>query len=97
MSTNVSDDARAVTNASALRIETHGIDVIAESERKGRPSSLFWPWCAANIAVLAVSWGGYVLGFGLSMVQAIVLTVVGVTLSFLLVGLASLAGQKGSA
>ncbi|MFX4273172.1 purine-cytosine permease family protein [Propionibacteriaceae bacterium Y1685] len=98
MSTPTTKDAPdAPTGGSALRIETHGIDVIAESERKGEPRSLFWPWCAANIAVLAVSWGGYVLGFGLSMVQAIVLTVLGVTASFLLVGLASLAGQKGSA
>lgn len=82
---------------SATRIELNGVDVIAESERTGSPRSLFWPWCAANIAVLAVSWGGYVLGFGLNLSQALLVTLFGVVGSFLLVGLASLAGQKGSA
>ena len=81
----------------ATRIEHAGVDVIAESARHGEPRSLFWPWCAANVAVLAVSWGGYVLGMGINLVQGLLVTVVGVVASFLLVGLASLAGQKGSA
>ena len=37
------------------RIEANGINVIDESERKGTPAGLFWPWCASNISVLAVS------------------------------------------
>lgn len=81
----------------APRVETNGVEVIAEHERTGTARSLFWPWCAANIAVLAVSWGGYVLGFGLSLAQSLVITLVGVVGSFLLVGVASLAGEKGSA
>ena len=36
-------------------IETNGINVIDESERKGSSAGLFWPWCASNISVLAVS------------------------------------------
>ena len=38
------------------RIENAGLDVIAESERKGRPRDLFMPWFAANISVLGLSW-----------------------------------------
>jgi len=83
--------------ASATHVEHAGVDVIAESARHGQPRSLFWPWCAANVAVLAVSWGGYVLGMGISLTQGLLVTVFGVVASFLLVGLASLAGQKGSA
>jgi nucleobase:cation symporter-1, NCS1 family len=79
------------------RIEHAGVDVIAEAARHGSPRSLFWPWCAANVAVLAVSWGGYIAGFGINLVQALLVTLFGVIASFLLVGLASLAGQKGSA
>ena len=79
------------------RIELHGVDVIAESERHGETRSLFWPWCAANVAVLAVSWGGYVLGMGINLAQGLLVTLFGVIASFLLVGLASLAGQKGNA
>lgn len=79
------------------RIERQGVDVISESERRGATRDLFWPWCAANIAVLAVSWGGYVLAMGVNATQGLVLVVFGVIASFLLVGLASLAGQKGNA
>jgi purine-cytosine permease-like protein len=71
--------------------------VIDESERKGTPSDLFWPWCAANVSVLAVSYGAFVLGFSLSLVQALFAAVVGAVLSFLLVGLVSIAGKRGSA
>ncbi|MFW6599630.1 purine-cytosine permease family protein [Propionibacteriaceae bacterium Y2011] len=87
----------ATTESRALRIETHGVDVIDEDQRKGRPRSLFWPWCSANMGVLFVSWGAYILDFGLSLTQALVITVVGVVASFALVGWAALAGQKGSA
>ena len=78
-------------------IEANGINVIDESERKGTPSDLFWPWCAANVSVLAVSYGAFVLGFKLNLVQALFAAVVGAVLSFLLVGLVSIAGKRGSA
>ncbi len=83
--------------SSSLSIERNGINVIAESERKGRPHDLFWPWCAANISVFGVSYGSFVLGFGINGWQAVMAAVVGVVLSFLLVGLVSLAGRRGSA
>jgi NCS1 family nucleobase:cation symporter-1 len=80
-----------------LAIEANGINVIDESERKGTPAQLFWPWCASNVSVLAVSYGAFVLGFGLSLGQALVAAVLGAVLSFLLVGLVSIAGKRGSA
>jgi purine-cytosine permease-like protein len=78
-------------------IETNGINVIDEGERKGHSAGLFWPWCAANISVLAVSYGAFVLGFGIGLTQALVATVVGAVVSFFLVGLVSIAGKRGSA
>ena len=42
---------------SALAVEQNGINVIDESERKGSPQDLFWPWCAANISVFGISYG----------------------------------------
>jgi NCS1 family nucleobase:cation symporter-1 len=80
-----------------MSIETNGTNVIAESERKGVPRDLFWPWSAANVSVLAVSYGAFVLGFGLGLGQALVAAVVGTVASFLLVGLVSVAGKRGSA
>lgn len=82
---------------SATTIETHGIDIIPEDARKGRARSQFWPWAAGNIHVLSISWGGYLLGFGLSFGQAVVISLLSVVGSFGLVGLISLAGQRGSA
>ncbi|MBO0845459.1 MAG: cytosine permease [Nocardioides sp.] len=78
-------------------VEMNGINVITEDERHGRPAGLFWPWCASNISVLAVSYGAFVLGFGIGLWQAIAATVVGAVVSFLLVGLVSIAGKRGSA
>jgi NCS1 family nucleobase:cation symporter-1 len=91
------DDAQAPARSGGLGIEANGINVIDESERKGTPADLFWPWCAANVSVLGVSYGAFVLGFGLNLVQALVATVVGAVLSFLLVGFVSIAGKRGSA
>ena len=83
--------------ASALSVEAQGIDTIAESERKGKPSSLFWPWFSANISVLAMSYGAWALGFGISFWQATLTTIAGVVISFLLVGIISIAGKRGNA
>jgi purine-cytosine permease-like protein len=83
--------------SSTFAIERNGINVIDESERKGQPRDLFWPWCAANISVFGVSYGSFVLGFGISGWQGIAASILGVVLSFGLVGLVSLAGKRGSA
>ena len=74
-------DSSAPTPGNAqggLAVEMAGLDVIPESDRKGRPSDLFMPWFAANISVLGISWGSWVLGFGLSFPQAVVVSVIGV-------------------
>jgi len=78
-------------------IEVIGLETIAESERKGRPFTLFWPWFAANVSVLAISYGSFVLGFGISFWQATIVAIVGITISFLFCGFISLAGRRGSA
>ncbi|OZG68147.1 purine-cytosine permease family protein [Bifidobacterium eulemuris] len=89
--------AKETEKSSALAVEEQGIDIIAESERKGKPSSLFWPWFAANISVLAMSYGAWALGFGISFWQAGIAACVGVVASFLLVGIISIAGKRGNA
>ena len=78
-------------------IETNGIEIISERERTARPADLFWPWFAANVSVFGISWGSFVLGFGISFWQAVAVTVVGITLSFLFCGIIAIAGKRGSA
>ncbi|MGH2467610.1 MAG: purine-cytosine permease family protein [Candidatus Limnocylindrales bacterium] len=82
---------------SGVGIELNGINVIEEGERKGSPRQLFWPWFAANVSVLGLSYGAFILGFGISFTQAVVASVVGVILSFLLCGFVAVAGKRGSA
>lgn len=78
-------------------IEVTGIEVIDESDRTAKPSDLFWPWFAANVSVFGISYGSYVLGFGLSLGQAVLVTVLGVVVSFAACGLVAIAGKRGSA
>jgi NCS1 family nucleobase:cation symporter-1 len=79
-------------------IETHGIDPIPDADRHGEPRELFWIWAAANIAILGVAYGGFlVTWYGLNLWQGIVVALVGTSLSFLLVGFISLAGKIAGA
>lgn len=78
-------------------VETTGIEIIAESERTARPRDLFWPWFAANVSVFGMSYGAYLLGAGISFVQASVVAVIGIVISFLLCGIIAIAGKRGSA
>jgi NCS1 family nucleobase:cation symporter-1 len=80
-----------------MNLELNGTNVISESERRGKASSLFWPWCGANVSLLALSYGSFFLGFGISFWQATVAAILGSGLSFLLVGVSSLAGKKSNA
>lgn len=89
--------ATPTTPSSSLSVEQNGINVIAEDERTGTPRDLFWPWAAANVSVLSISYGAFILGFGISFWQATVAAVVGIVASFALCGLVALAGKRGSA
>ena len=44
-------------------IETHGIDPIPDGDRHGKPLELFWIWCAANISILGMTYGGFLVVF----------------------------------
>ena len=96
----MSDDLAERTEksgASALRIEENGINVIDENERKGSPRDLFWPWFGANVSVLGLSYGAFVLEFGISFWQAVVVGAIGIVFSFWLCGVIATAGKRGSA
>ncbi|MGJ6980900.1 purine-cytosine permease family protein [Aestuariimicrobium soli] len=77
-------------------IEQQGIDVIDEPARTARPRDLFMPWFAANVSVFGMSYGAFVLGFGISFWQAMAVTLIGVVFSFLVCGIIAIAGKKGS-
>jgi NCS1 family nucleobase:cation symporter-1 len=78
-------------------VETNGINVIPDAERKGAPRQLFWPWFGSNVSVLGLAYGAFALGFGISFWQALIAGVLGIAASFLLCGLVAVAGKRGSA
>ncbi len=80
-----------------LQIEVNGINVIPGADRKGRPRDLFWPWFAANISVLGLSFGSFLLSFSISFWQALAVGVAGIVMSSVLCGFIAVAGKRGSA
>ncbi len=97
----VRDDApmseRTLEQTRRLGVETTGIEIIEESERTARPQDLFWPWFAANVSVFGLSYASFVLYFGISFWQGVLVSVVGIVVSFALCGVIAIAGKRGSA
>ncbi|MBO3102262.1 purine-cytosine permease family protein [Cellulomonas fengjieae] len=87
----------APPQAAAGGIELNGINAIEVAEHKGRPRDLFWPWFAANVSVLGIAYGSFLLDFGISFAQATAVGVVGIVVSFLFCGFVALAGKRGHA
>jgi purine-cytosine permease-like protein len=82
---------------SSQKIELNGSNFIHDNERHGTARSLFWPWAAGNVSFLALSYGSFFLGFGISFWQATFAAIIGTVGSFLLVGISSLAGKRANA
>ncbi|AMM20392.1 allantoin permease [Frondihabitans sp. PAMC 28766] len=98
MSTQAPYEPTAVAEGSVPRgIEANGVNAIDESERKGSPRQLFWPWFAANVSVLGIGYGAYLLFFGVSFWQAVIVGALGIVISFLFCGFIALAGKRGNA
>ena len=96
----MSDTATSGTGLEQTRrlgLETTGIEIIEESARTARPRDLFWPWFAANVSVFGLSYASFVLYFGISFWQGVLVSVVGIVVSFALCGVIAIAGKRGSA
>ncbi|AFU02879.1 permease for cytosine/purines uracil thiamine allantoin [Nocardia brasiliensis ATCC 700358] len=77
--------------------EWQGIESTRGAERAGRVSRHFWLWSAANVSPFVISAGVLVLVLGLSWVGATVAIIVGVIISYPLVGLVAITGLRGGA
>ena len=89
--------ATAATPGAPGLIEHTGIEIVPESQRTARPRDLFWPWFAANISVLGISYGSFLLEWGISFWQATTVALIGIVFSFFLCGVIAIAGKRGSA
>lgn len=77
-------------------VEMQGIDIVADSERTAKPRDLFLPWFASNISVFGMSYGAWVLGWGISFWQSTIISVISVVVSFVFCGVIALGGKRGS-
>lgn len=82
-----------LTGPRAFQVEESSTAPTPTDQRVGRAARLFWLWFAANSSVVSVAFGGAVLALGMSLRQAIVATLIGVAVSFLPLGLGTLAGK----
>lgn len=80
-----------------VEIEVHGLDAIPQVERARKPFDLFWPWFGANVNVLGMSFGSFLLSFGIAYWQGLIVGVIGGILSFVFVGLVAIGSKRSSA
>ncbi|MEN9620605.1 MAG: hypothetical protein RL499_798, partial [Actinomycetota bacterium] len=77
----------------AGRVEVIALEPTPAEQRAGRSVRLFWLWFAVNSSVVSLALGAVILGLGVSLRQAVLATLIGVALSFLPLGLGTLAGK----
>ncbi len=97
--TRIPDDEIVLADSEPLRqrvfgLELGGLEPTAVEQRVGRSARLFWLWFAANSSILSLALGATIFGLGMSLRQAIVAVLAGVALSFLPLGLTTLAGKR---
>src|SRR5438445_13348439 len=77
-----------------LRVETHGIDPIPPTDRKGSPRDVAWLWVAAFANFVSLITGALLITFGLGVAEAIAAVAAGSVLAATLHGLLSVAGPR---
>lgn len=77
-------------------IETRGLEPVPDDERTGHVRELFPTWVAANITVLLLTIGAGLIVFnGLNFWQVLIVGITAPVVSYGIVGLISVAGQRG--
>ncbi|KYP81181.1 allantoin permease [Ferroacidibacillus organovorans] len=78
-----------------LHVEPHGIEPISQSERHGKPRSLFTLWFSANLEFATLTVGVLSVGlFGMSLSQAFWAIAIGTILGAVVVGLLTTFGYR---
>ncbi|MBK4346682.1 cytosine permease [Lacisediminihabitans changchengi] len=78
---------------SVLTPERAGVEPTPMDQRVGRAARMFWLWFATNSSLISLAFGGVLLSLGMSLRQAVVAALIGVAISFLPLGLGTLAGK----
>ncbi|UYN84120.1 MAG: cytosine permease [Microcella sp.] len=86
-------EAEPLEPARAPRVEQSALEPTPAEMRTGRSIRLFWLWFAVNASVVSVALGAVLLGMGMSLRQSILSALIGVAVSFLPLGLGTLASK----
>lgn len=81
------------TKARLFSLETETAEATPLERRVGRAARMFWLWFATNASVVSVGFGAALFSLGMSLRQAILAAFIGVAISFLPLGLGTLAGK----
>ena len=77
-----------------LKVETHGIDPIPPTARKGSARDVAWLWVAAFANFVSLITGALLITFGLGITDAILAVAIGSVLAASMHGLLSVAGPR---
>src|SRR3981081_1145451 len=83
-----------VPEAIAAEIESHSIDIIPDSERRGKVRSQFTLWFATNANVFNFVLGGFASPFGLNVFWALIALFVGTLLGMVFTALHAVQGPR---
>ena len=86
--------AAAPPRQPVFTLEASGAEPTPAEYRVGRAARLFWLWFASNSSLLSIGLGAAVFGLGLSLSQSVGAILAGVALSFIPLGLSTLAGKR---
>jgi purine-cytosine permease-like protein len=97
-SPRISADERGIDDSEPPRVPLFSFELSSEEatpveRRLGRAARMFWLWFATNSSLVSVAFGAALFGLGMSLRQAILAVFVGVAISFLPLGLGTLAGK----
>jgi purine-cytosine permease-like protein len=95
----VPEDEIVLSDGEPLRtrvfsLEESGLEATPIDRRVGRSARLFWLWFASNSSILSLGLGATVFAVGMSLRQSVVSVLAGVALSFIPLGLTTLAGKR---
>ncbi|MGL4339354.1 MAG: cytosine permease [Rhodoglobus sp.] len=78
----------------AFSREGSGIEPTPADLRAGQAARLFWLWFSANSSILSVGLGAILVTIGMSLTQSLFSVFVGLALSFIPLGVTTLAGRR---
>ncbi|MGV8877168.1 MAG: purine-cytosine permease family protein, partial [Rhodoglobus sp.] len=87
-------EAPQPTASRIFSLEESGLEPTPVDQRVGRAVRLFWIWFAANSSIVSIGLGAVVFSVGMSLRQSVVAILAGVALSFIPLGLTTLAGKR---